>query len=70
MEDALARLCSLPKAGLLTVLILVLMEDALARSLPKAGLLTALQVLILVLMEDALARNVQQAAVLQKQHQS
>jgi len=55
MEDALARRKRLQKVGRQDVLILVLMEDALALTTQTKGSWTSLRVLILVLMEDALA---------------
>ena len=57
MEDALALAsCQQESSVELTVLILVLMEDALAR-MARCVPVTRLIVLILVLMEDALARS-------------
>ena len=54
MEDALAPTQCLPARNLV-VLILVLMEDALAPSVEMAQAVCVDLVLILVLMEDALA---------------
>ena len=57
MEDALALKKNVKNQAVENVvLILVLMEDALARAIP-ATYSSSLYVLILVLMEDALAQE-------------
>ena len=55
MEDALARLTEQEKELIRSVLILVLMEDALAHTKGETKVVFVSLVLILVLMEDALA---------------
>ena len=56
MEDALALISRQEKRNIFRVLILVLMEDALALKAQVKEQMRQFGVLILVLMEDALAQ--------------
>ena len=54
MDDALVQSVDLAKAKLITVLILVVMDDALVQALEVIKMECPLIVLILVVMDDAL----------------
>ena len=57
MDNALVPALKLAKASALTVLILVVMDDALVHLVLQMQLITISRVLILVVMDDALVRQ-------------